>query len=78
MQGIEQNEASVRFERAVVRDIAPAPAIVDYAKEYDIDLIVMGTQGRRGIRRLSPAPVFTVKAFGKTLVSSPAFSETTA
>jgi nucleotide-binding universal stress UspA family protein len=49
-----------------------APAILDYAKAHDIDLIVMGTHGRRGVRRLlmgsvaeevvrlSPCPVFTV------------------
>ena len=75
MEGIEQEgEASgVRFETAVVRDIAPAPAIVAYAEEQDIDLILMGTHGRRGLRRLlldstaeevvrtAPCPVFTVR-----------------
>jgi len=51
----------------------PAPVILRYAEEHDIDLIVMGTHGRRGIRRmmvgsvteevmrLSPCPVFTVR-----------------
>lgn len=49
-----------------------APAILQYAEEHDIDLIVMGTHGRRGVRRvlmgsvteevvrLSECPVFTV------------------
>lgn len=36
----------------VVRDIAAAPAILRYAEEEDVDLIVMGTHGRRGVRRL--------------------------
>ena len=51
----------------------PAPVILRYAEEHDIDLIVMGTHGRRGLRRmmvgsvteevmrLSPCPVFTVR-----------------
>ena len=37
---------------ATGRDLAAAPAIIRYAEEHDIDLIVMGTHGRRGIRRL--------------------------
>lgn len=53
---------------------SPAEAIVDYAEEHDVDLTVMGTHGRRGLRRLligsvveevlrtAPCPVFTVRA----------------
>lgn len=37
---------------AVKRAIAVAPAILDYADEHDIDLIVMGSHGRRGIPRM--------------------------
>ena len=63
----------LRVEHAVVRNVAAAPAILDYADEHDIDLIVMGTHGRRGVRRLlmgsvaeevvrlSPCPVLTVR-----------------
>lgn len=36
----------------VVRDAAAAPAILDYAHEHEVDLIVLGTHGRRGLRRL--------------------------
>ena len=36
---------------AVGRDIAPGPIIVEYATDHDIDVIVMGTHGRRGFRR---------------------------
>lgn len=36
---------------AVGRDIAPGMAILQYAEEYDIDVVVVGTHGRRGFRR---------------------------
>ena len=66
-------EASVPVEADVVRDLAPASAILHYAQSYDADLIVMGTHGRRGISRLllgstarevvqfAPCPVLTVR-----------------
>lgn len=37
---------------AVERDVAAGPAILRYAKANDIDLITMGTHGRRGMRRM--------------------------
>ena len=52
---------------------APIDEIVKYAKEHNIDLIVQGTHGRRGIRhmllgsvaenivRYAPCPVLTVR-----------------
>jgi len=63
----------LKIERAQLRYIAPAPAILHYADEKDIDLIVMGTHGRRGLGhmflgsvaeetvRLSPCPVLTIR-----------------
>lgn len=53
--------------------VAPALAIVDYAKEHGIDVIVMGTHGRGAfahlvlgsvaerVVRFAPCPVLTVK-----------------
>ena len=53
--------------------LSAADAILDYATEHDVDLIVMGTHGRRGMRRFwlgsvaeevvrrSTCPVFTVR-----------------
>ena len=38
----------MRFQ---TRGIAVAPAIVEYAEAEEIDLIVLGTHGRRGLRR---------------------------
>lgn len=56
-----------------VRGLYPGPVIVDYAKDNDVDLIVMGTHGRRGpahlllgsvaeeVVRHAPCPVLTVR-----------------
>lgn len=55
------------------RGIAAPGVILDYVEEQDIDLVVMGTHGRRGLRRmllgsvaeevvrLAPCPVLTVR-----------------
>lgn len=60
----------------------PALVVLDLAKQFDVDLIVLGSHGRSGIRRfwlgsvtekvvqLAPCPVFTVKVFGKSLLPS--------
>ncbi len=65
--------SGVSTERAVRTDI-PHKAILQYATEQDIDLIVTGTHGRTGVERyllgsvtekvirLSDVPVLTVKA----------------
>jgi nucleotide-binding universal stress UspA family protein len=54
--------------------------IVEFAKEADIDLIVIATHGLTGVQhlllgsitekvvRMAPCPVFTVKSFGRSLV----------
>ncbi|MEP0548904.1 MAG: universal stress protein [Rhodothermales bacterium] len=58
----------------------PALDVLDAAARLDADLIVMATHGRTGVRRfflgsvaekvvqLAPCPVFTVKAFEKSLL----------
>ena len=60
----------------------PALDVLDAAARLDADLIVMATHGRTGVRRfflgsvaekvvqLAPCPVFTVKAFEKSLLPS--------
>ncbi|MEX1138217.1 MAG: universal stress protein [Bacteroidota bacterium] len=64
---------AIAITTATVRGIAPAPAILTYAREHEIDFIVMGTHGRRGLNhlmmgsvaeevvRMSPCPVLTVR-----------------
>lgn len=66
-----QQELSI--VHAQVREVAPAVGILEYADRHDVDLIVMGTHGRRGIDRLligstaeevvrmATCPVFTVR-----------------
>jgi nucleotide-binding universal stress UspA family protein len=58
---------------ATKREVSAAPAILEYASDNNIDLIVMGTHGRRGLGhlllgsaaeevvRLAPCPVFTIR-----------------
>lgn len=74
----------VTLEEAVVRDVAAAPAILNYADDHDIDLIVMGTHGRRGMRRMilgsvseevvryASCPVLTVRGGTVDLADAPA------
>lgn len=57
----------------VERSGTVAPAIMQYAEEHEVDLIVMGTHGRRGVKRVlfgsvaeevlrsAPCPVLTVR-----------------
>jgi nucleotide-binding universal stress UspA family protein len=57
-----------------VESSAPAERIVEYADERDVDLVVMGTHGRRGVDRMlfgsvteevvrtAPCPTLTVRA----------------
>ncbi|KTG08919.1 hypothetical protein AUR64_14000 [Haloprofundus marisrubri] len=68
-------ETGVAVTTAVTRG-SPAQAIVDYVEDNDIDLVVVGTRGRRGLERFlvgsvaervvrtSPAPVVTVPPDG--------------
>lgn len=55
------------------KGIVPAQIIIDAIDEYDCDLVIMGTEGRRGLKRLltgsvaqevlhrSPIPVLTIR-----------------
>ena len=66
-------ETPVLIEKVLLRGISPTSEILSYAAEHHPDLIVMGTHGRTGIRRLimgsvaekiirlSESPVMTVR-----------------
>ena len=69
---LDVDSLSIHQERR--EGAAPAEMIVDYAERTSVDLVVMGTHGQRGLRRLligsvteevvrtAPCPVFTVRA----------------
>jgi nucleotide-binding universal stress UspA family protein len=68
------DEGTVPVVYGQLRSVSPAKAIIDYAEAEAIDLVVMGTHGRRGLERLlsggvaeevvrqAPCPVLTVLA----------------
>lgn len=70
---IDAHSGEVKVVKAQERGIAPATVIMDYAKKQDIDLIVMGTHGRRGFEhfllgsvaeevvRMASCPVLTIR-----------------
>jgi nucleotide-binding universal stress UspA family protein len=69
----DADPGAVPAEPVVVTSNAPALAIVGYAKEANVDLIVMGTHGRGAVAHLlvgsvaervvrcAPCPVLTVR-----------------
>ncbi|MDH3267409.1 MAG: universal stress protein [Ignavibacteria bacterium] len=68
-----QGSDDMNIITATKRGISAAPAILEYASEKNIDLIVMGTHGRRGLGhlllgsaaeevvRVAACPVFTIR-----------------
>jgi nucleotide-binding universal stress UspA family protein len=71
LESLERDQ--LRIKRAQMRGISAAPVILEYAKEFDVDLIILGTHGRRGLGhlflgsvaeevvRLAPCPVLTIR-----------------
>ena len=45
-------EKQMKIETAIIVSTATVDSILDYADEKDIDLIVVGTRGRSGIKKL--------------------------
>lgn len=74
---------AVTIEEVVRRDVSAGPAIVDYAAEAGVDLITLGTHGRRGPSRIllgsvaeevvrrSEQPVLTVRGEDDQQTTSP-------
>jgi nucleotide-binding universal stress UspA family protein len=69
----DEDRTQLRAKPVVATSLAPAERIVHYAKEHGIDLIVIGTHGRRALAHLlmgsvaervvrtAPCPVLTVR-----------------
>ncbi len=69
----DEDRRELRVEPIVITSNAPAYAIVNYARETSVDLIVMGTHGRGAVAHLlvgsvaervvrtAPCPVLTVR-----------------
>lgn len=67
------NLESLSLVQERMGDTSPAEGIVEYATDHDADLVVVGTRGRRGLKRLligsvseevlreAPCPVLTVR-----------------
>jgi nucleotide-binding universal stress UspA family protein len=76
---IESAGNGPRMIPAVLPSSVPSVAIMDYARDHDIDLIVMGTHGRSGFAHLvmgsvaervvreAPCPVLTIKQSERAL-----------
>ena len=70
---IDSDGSGPRTVPAVMTSSSPAFAIIDYAREHGIDLIIMGTHGRGALGhvlmgnvaervvRLAPCPVLTIR-----------------
>jgi nucleotide-binding universal stress UspA family protein len=70
---IDSDHSGPPTKSVVLTSSSPAFAIIDYAGEHDVDLIVMGTHGRGALAhllmgsvaekvvRLAPCPVLTIR-----------------
>ena len=82
VQTVTQERGTVPVVYAQTDSATPDTAIVEQATDHDVDLVVMGTHGRKGVDRLlsgsvaeevvrqAPCPAFTVLAQDEAVPSS--------
>lgn len=58
--GLGLDAGGMRLHHAIIPGSTPSAALIDYARTHDVDLIVVGTHGRTGLRRLVLGGVATV------------------
>ena len=80
---VTQERGTIPVVYAQTESASPETAIVNHATEHDVDLVVMGTHGRKGVDRLlsgsvaeevvrqAPCPVFTVLAQNEDRANTP-------
>lgn len=90
LEQFDGGAAGVDISHHVDRGSAAGPRIVRFAERKDIDLIVMGTHGRRGVRRAwfgsvaeevirtAPCPVFVTRASEDESVFEPTINRVVA
>ncbi len=49
MDQIRQDHSHVQIRKEMIRGVSPAEEIINFARENQVDLIVMGTHGRSGL-----------------------------
>jgi nucleotide-binding universal stress UspA family protein len=76
----DEDRSELRAKAVIRTSRSPAKAIVDYAREFDIDLLIVGTHGRGAIGHLlmgsvaervvrtAPCPVLTVHSHEREFV----------
>jgi len=69
----DDDRHTLDVETVMLRSNSPAAAIADYARDHDVDIVIMGTHGRSGVAhmlmgsvaelvvRTAPCPVLTVR-----------------
>jgi nucleotide-binding universal stress UspA family protein len=85
---VDNDPTPLPVEKIVVTSSAPSSCIVDYARDNEIDLIVVGTHGRGAVAHLlmgsvaervvrtAPCPVLTVRQHGHDFVIPDALTTT--
>jgi nucleotide-binding universal stress UspA family protein len=86
---VDNDTRPLPVKKAVVTSSTTAAAIVEYARDRSIDLIVVGTHGRRAVARLlmgsvaervvrtAPCPVLTVRQHEHDFVTPDTLTTTT-
>ncbi|WP_135304637.1 universal stress protein [Haloarcula amylovorans] len=81
IDALDDAVAAVETVQSSVLTGQPSKTILDYVDDHDIDLVTMGTHGRRGLSRYlvgsvaervvrqSPVPVLTVRATERSIVN---------
>jgi len=80
LTGQKAKKRGIKIKSTIIRGVSPADSILEFLKNNEADLIVLGTHGHSGVKkwiygsvaekiiRRSICPVFTIKSFGRQLL----------